>query len=809
MRPSSPTARTLAVITTLMLAGAPTAMSQPVDPDQADANFDAIMGPQSELQEPSTVVPVQPWVESDAVGSEIAAVTVSLEAFENLWRTNVDKATAQTTARLGPAVVLGATRYAGEARDGALHLDVSVSLTLSRPDAWKTVPLVGDGAVLVKAEVDGAPIGVAKSNGFHVWLTQRTGEVVVQLKIIVPAHGPRGSIEYDFVGPRTPVTEFAVRFPGADLEPRIDDAVQSEVKSADGVTTLNATLRPTTRIHVVGFRDLGTDSDARARVYAETRSLLSIDDGVVEVFSEAQYTILYAGTKRFDILVPKGVTVVSADGKGAFRYELETREDGTLIRGETAFPIRNSYAVSLRLRTETGKSGAEFAVPLPRLLGVERDVGWLAVEVPGKLMLEESKRPERFVAVDVRGLPSDLVRSAVSPILMAYRVRARTAASDGAAAPEPLLLSASRLPEKDIASEQIDRIRAFTVVSAEGTTLTELRLTLRNRLRQSLAATLPEGAEVRSVILDGAPVKPSIDDAGRLLLPLKRSEGEGGALRPVTLQLVYEMPIDALGWFGRRDLTLPTLELPASSVEWSLFLPSAKVYDEPIADIAPQSYWTEGSWIAPRSEGGADESRINDELLAGDLVVNGSDGDGGQVIGNAGAMPVRITLPQSGHRLSYERYWLSAEQSVTVGIRFAERWLSTPLLLLLMAGLAAIVILATRRRQPISLPLRVAYGVGGGAFAAGLLYFFGVGPVLLAVLGGGLVAMTLRGSLKRAVSKVGNWARALPEGYRKRLVSVERPPIGPRVLRGLLVVATVLVAVVVLDRALSVLGIVL
>ncbi|MCA9527675.1 MAG: hypothetical protein KC549_15410, partial [Myxococcales bacterium] len=83
--------------------------------------------------------------------------------------------------RLGPAVVLGEAHYRGEAIPGALSLTATLQVTLGRPEAWKTVPLVGEDVVLVAARVEGRPVPVTRRAGYHVWLTRQTGTVTVEL----------------------------------------------------------------------------------------------------------------------------------------------------------------------------------------------------------------------------------------------------------------------------------------------------------------------------------------------------------------------------------------------------------------------------------------------------------------------------------------------------------------------------------------------------------------------------------------------------------------------------------------------------
>ncbi|MEE8409953.1 MAG: hypothetical protein V3T05_10125, partial [Myxococcota bacterium] len=384
---------------------------------EADANFEAVMSRQNAA--PSNRRRVRSFEDlsrqvttSAGIGPAGATVEVPLVEFSRVR--NRLKTLREMQARAeGPAVVLGAADYIGEARTGALALKLRLRVTLGRPNTWKTVPLVGDDVVLVRATDGGRSLSVSRRNGYHVWVTQRTGEMSLELDILVPARGPRGSIEFDFLVARTPVTTFQCRFPVPNLEPKLSAAVHSQVRTRGTVTVLEATLRPTTRIHLVGFRDFGQAEGRPAKIYAESLNLVSVAEGAIDVFSVVRYTILYAGTREFQILVPPGLTVVSADGEGAFRFELVKRADGTLLNGETAFPIRKNYEISLRLHRETPKEEKVLDVPIPRALGVEREHGWLAVEVPSKLRLEEAERRDILV-VDERQLPAEMVRNADS-----------------------------------------------------------------------------------------------------------------------------------------------------------------------------------------------------------------------------------------------------------------------------------------------------------------------------------------------------------------------------------------------------------
>lgn len=668
---------------TIMLQNAARSGSYPA-PAPATTTLGGNLGDGSEAVTPRPA-PKTPEPPSEAT------VDVPLDRYEAV-RARVAAADAEASRAYATLVVLGASEYSGRAVEGGLALHLTLQATLRGPGLWKAVPIVGEEVAVIRAKAGNSSVALTNQSGYQVWVTDQVGEVTLELDLLVPARGPRGSLEYDFLIARTPVTRFDCTFPEVGLEPRIQRSVRAEVRAEGNSTRLDAWLEPTSRIHLVGFKDLGEEDGRAARVYVETLSLLSVQESQADLFSVLRYSILQAGTRQFDIWIPPGHTVVSADGDGAFRYTVEGTADGTILHGETAFPIRDSYEVSVRLARTL--DGGPVDVAPPHALGVEREHGWLGVEVLGALQLEEVARTEALT-IDVAQLPDEVLGNAVSPVLKGWRYHT------GAAS---VRLTATRLPEREPSSGSIDAIEAHTVIAAEGRARTELKITLRNRLRHSLRVRLPEGVEVRGCRLDGVAVTPSRSEDGALSLPLKRSQGDRPV--PFSLELSLEGGASALGLLGIPTLELPALELPVSSVKWDVAVPAANDYTRLYGDIAAQG--------APDEPWGS----------GGDLTT-----------------------------LRYTRYWLAGDQPVRVRFGYLKAWLRVPLALF---GAFGLVLLAGRAwRAPT--PTRRVYL--GGAWLGALAcvgWLGGVVPVGIAVIVTALVlgAGTWLASLVRTA-----WAR--------------------------------------------------
>ncbi len=564
-----------------------------------------------------------------------SSVTVPLSTWQEIR--------VEPPAEDAPTIVHGSAHYVGKADPDTLAIELEMTLLMTLGgDGWKSVPVLSSEAVILETTVSGKPVPLSVRDGHHVWHTEKVGDQTLLVRALIPPTGGQGAIEYDFAVPQTQVTHLEVSLPRPELQPRVEGAVRTEVRTLGGQTRVTADLAPTDRIQILGLRDFGAAESRPPRVYAETLSLLSVDDERIEVFTEVNYRILYGGTRNFDVFVPEGLDLVSADGQGAFRYDLEPAKGGTLLRGETAFPIRSDFELSLRLQRSLASS--RFEVVLPTAVGIERERGWLGVEVPGRVRLEEVGS-SGMSEVSVQQLPVEMAGSAVSPILTAWR-------TSGAA---QLELQATPLPAVELASDSIDGIHATTVVSASGSLLTDMRFTLRNRLRHALAFTLPEGARVVRANLDGRPVRPSVDANGTLLLPLRRSE------TPFVLQVVIADETAVARWFGWTQLALPSVDLPASTVEWDVRLPEGSTWSALRGDFRPQTLRGSGSWFGAARE----SARAPDSP--------------------------QVAVPTGGISRHYARYWAPAGETIS-----ASTLGTAPQLVqgLVLSGLGVVFLLA-------------------------------------------------------------------------------------------------------------------
>ncbi len=147
-----------------------------------------------------------------------------------------------------------------------------------------------------------------------------------------------------------------------------------------------------------------------------------------------------------------------------------------------------------------------------------------------------------------------------------------------------LSLEGTRHPAAPLPGMVIDALLIQSILNPDGTQRHQLTFNLRSNGEQFFSCPLPEKANILSLAIDGAPVKPVAD-------PTLRAKNENGLriqlpatieARPASIQLTYEVP--AAKWETSGDLTLTPPPLnpntPILSSHWYLHLPDGYSYSD-------------------------------------------------------------------------------------------------------------------------------------------------------------------------------------------------------------------------------------
>jgi hypothetical protein len=269
---------------------------------------------------------------------------------------------------------------------------------------------------------------------------------------------------------------------------------------------------------------------------------------------------------------------------------------------------------------------ARAEVPLLSFSGAQRETGEVLVEGEGAVELV-AKELGGLRRMDLKETSPYLRSLARAPLHAAFRYQRRPAETPAVA------LSWVRFPDSAVLSAVAQQAVVTTLVTSEGRSLTEVKLTVKNQAQPFLKVALPAGATILSAEVAGEKVKP-VQGADGNRVPLLKT-----GFRPKDAYTVSYVFLHAGAPFGKKggaELALPRMDVPIGLVEWEVFLPQRyKVADFGGQTLSARLLPPSGEEVADAEVLTAGEANI-DSLAPGQV--------GGVVTDSAGAVISKATV---------------------------------------------------------------------------------------------------------------------------------------------------------------------
>jgi hypothetical protein len=345
------------------------------------------------------------------------------------------------------------------------------------------------------------------------------------------------------------------------------------------------------------------------------------------------------------------MTVLDVRGAGIRDWKLTDDKLDVLLN----FAAEGAYVLTVELERAVPDDTKDLAAPIVVPVGAERTKGYLGIESRGNLEIAATEVTEA-TAIDVRTLPGAILGITDQPLLLGYKYLGNR--------PKVGLATGSHA-EVDVLVTLLDQTQARTMWTREGRRLTSVTYQVRNNRRQFLRIELPKGAELWSAAVGGKGVQPAKAKDGRVMVPLLRSQEQGGVLSSFVVEVVYiesGKAVDSSGR-GRFEAKLPVPDVPSTYVAWTVYSPEgAKVgrfshdgslrhvkhLSNPIPSVPAQVIQTP-----------TDGNIAQDEMQAykspqGAANAATTPATGGAAMGQ-GAAPVMVNLPLTGVATHYEK----------------------------------------------------------------------------------------------------------------------------------------------------------
>jgi hypothetical protein len=438
--------------------------------------------------------------------------------------------------------------------------------------AWVSVPLLDGDLALQRAQLDGEELALdpEESNPL-VALVKGPCErkVTLQFAATLLTEAEQSGIGFEL--PSAPVVNLAVKIARTGIEAEVEPSVSVNRAEQDGVTLVKASIPggQTVRLSWTRAREVVREKPLEPpQLFARTEALVSVGDGLAKSRVTTTINVLKAPVRQFFFAVPNDATVADVQGPQVASWEILSGSNPQQVAVELRSEFKGTTLVSLELdRPWDDKPPVK--LPLTRMMGVERESGFVAVAAATAIELTPAETVN-LVRVDIKELPPSLT-SGPHPAVLAYKFREAGGA---------LSVGVQRHADLPVVTAMADTVEHVVLLTADGKRVSRSSYSIRNAQRQFVRLKLPEGAQVWSTLLDGSAVKPAAGADGQVLVPLKKAASLADAERPFVVEVVTMAETPALSEKGKLKVPLPTCDLPTGALRFSLWLPEGFLYDD-------------------------------------------------------------------------------------------------------------------------------------------------------------------------------------------------------------------------------------
>ena len=420
------------------------------------------------------------------------------------------------------------------------------------------VPLTS-GMTILDAHQGGKGVPLIQEGGTHAALLPGPGDFSIALDTGLPLRVDAGRASFSLPAPVAGSVQLSLVIPGDRTIANINPGLITSRKSENGHTTIEATLVPgqTANVWWATREVVAPVVPREVRFLSDAKTLVSVSEAEMRVAVLADVSVIQGEPAQFQMELPAGYEVTGVTGATLDSTETQS---GVLTMKVNA-PNQKSHEFLISM--ERSITGTKAEAPFISIKGAQRDTGEMLVEGAGTIEITATEGGG-LKRMDVKEANPYLRSLAHYPPQAAFRYHRQ------ASEMPTLALDWVRFPDGSVLAAVAESAEVTTMVTSEGKSLTEIKLMVKNQAQPFLKVGLPADATILSAEVAGERVKPVQGPDGNrvpLLRPGFRPTG------PYMVSFVFMHSGAPFAKKGGADLSLPSMDIPISLLNWEVFLP--------------------------------------------------------------------------------------------------------------------------------------------------------------------------------------------------------------------------------------------
>jgi hypothetical protein len=415
------------------------------------------------------------------------------------------------------------------------------------------------GLTILEAKQAGKPLPLLQNGADHAAILTGPGPFAVSLGVAAPLTIEAGRASFTLPVPFASSSILSLELPGNHANVRIEPGLVTSRTTANGNTVLEASLEPgkPARIWWTTREISAPVAQREVRFLADVKTVVSVGDSQLRLTALCDVTVIQGEAGEFKLPLPKGYELTTASGSSLESHDVS----GDVLTLQVHDPARRHHQFLIALERTNHETKVE--APMIAFSDAQRETGELLVEGSGaiELIATESGGLRRMDVKEAGAITRSLSHH---PLQAAFRYNRR--ATD---APK-LQLEWKQFQDADVLSAVAERATVTTLTNAEGRSLTEVTLRVRNHAQPFMKVELPAGAQLFSAEVEGERVKP-VQGADGTRVPLLRAGLDSS--NAYTVSFVYTSSGAQFAKSGTYEMGLARLDIPINLLTWEVLLP--------------------------------------------------------------------------------------------------------------------------------------------------------------------------------------------------------------------------------------------
>jgi hypothetical protein len=421
MRPRTSKLRYLSIASALLVTAPLSAQDEPnapaTPPAEAPAPEEAAV-----VREQTVYVPyddIQKVFEAEGRG-----IFLPYEEFLKLWhKAHPTPPPPPVVPPPADAVVRGGS-YTGSVRGEVARFDVVYEVEALK-DGWSELALPLRGVAVESVDLEAAAVAAvgvkepskqpskqpsaalfaARGDGYALFLPHK-GQYRAKLSFSARVASAPGRKTLSFGIPQVAVSRLDLTVPEKDLRFDVKPLVAAAAPQAkDSGTQLLAFLGNASEVSVSWMPPVGRAGEDAAVLFAEAYVRASLGERILRLGARIDYQVVRGEVGAFRVRVPVENNTRLISVKGTDIREWSQKDD--LLSVELHSPLKDSYQLSLAFERILEETPRSVAIALPRIDGVLRESGWLALTHDPNLKVRVTSA-RGLSQLDPQEVPEDL-----------------------------------------------------------------------------------------------------------------------------------------------------------------------------------------------------------------------------------------------------------------------------------------------------------------------------------------------------------------------------------------------------------------